>query len=124
MATAAPSAFTERPFSPGRTNLVDEVKLNGVKSNRSAIGGRVVVRYGGRVQAQEVLGQASFLSVNDRRLHFGLGQEKTANIEVRWPSGIRQSFAAVPANRLVTIDEMKGVVKSEVFPQPPAQRGA
>jgi hypothetical protein len=33
-----------------------------------------------------------------------------------WPSGIRQSFAAVPANRLVTVDQIKGVVKSEAFP--------
>jgi hypothetical protein len=93
-----------------------KVKLSAVKSNRSAIGARVIVKYGGKVQAQEVLGQSSFLSVNDRRLHFGLGQEKTASIEVRWPSGIRQSFAAVHANRLVTIDEIKGVVKSEAFP--------
>ena len=93
-----------------------KVKLTGVKSNRSAIGAKVLVRYGGRVQAQEVLGQASFLSVHDKRLHFGLGLEKTANIEVRWPSGIRQSFSAVRANRLVTIDEIGGLVKSEAFP--------
>src|ERR1035438_1978456 len=69
-----------------------KVKLNGVKSNRSAIGASVLVRYGGKEQVQEVLGQSSFLSVNDKRLHFGLGQEKTAGIEVRWPSGIRQSL--------------------------------
>jgi len=49
-----------------------KVKLIGVKSNRSAIGARAVVRYGGRVQAQEVTGQSSYLSVSDRRLHFGL----------------------------------------------------
>jgi hypothetical protein len=93
-----------------------KVRLTGVKSNRSAIGARVTLRYGGKVQAQEVLGQASFLSVNDRRLHFGLGREKKASIEVRWPSGIRQSFDALEANRLVTIDEIKGVIRSETFP--------
>ena len=49
------------------------MKLIGVKSNRSAIGARVTVRYGDKVQAQEVLSQSSYLSVNDRRLHFGLG---------------------------------------------------
>ena len=48
-----------------------KVKLKGVKSNRSAIGARVTVRYGDRVQAQEVLSQSSYLSVNDSRLHFG-----------------------------------------------------
>jgi hypothetical protein len=87
-----------------------KVKLRGVKSNRSAIGARVVARYGGKMQAQDILGQAGFLSVNDRRLHFGLGMATAADLEVRWPSGIRQSFPAVAANRLVTIDELKGIV--------------
>jgi enediyne biosynthesis protein E4 len=92
-----------------------KVKLVGVKSNRSAIGAHVLVRYGDKQQVQEVLGQSSFLSVNDKRLHFGLGREKAAGIEVRWPSGIRQTFAAVPANRLVTIDEATGIVRSDPF---------
>ena len=48
-----------------------EVLLVGVKSNRSAIGARVVAR--DRSQAQEVAAQSSFHSTNDRRLHFGLG---------------------------------------------------
>src|SRR5204862_7336766 len=38
-----------------------KVKLTGVKSNRSAIGGRVTVRYGGKIQVQEVLSQSSYL---------------------------------------------------------------
>ena len=50
-----------------------KVKLVGVKSNRSAIGARVTAHYGGKIQAQEVLSQASFYSANDLRLHFGLG---------------------------------------------------
>jgi enediyne biosynthesis protein E4 len=91
-----------------------KVKLNGVKSNRSAIGARVIVRYGDKQQAQEVLGQSSFLSVHDRRLHFGLGQEERASIEVRWPSGIRQSFEGLPANRLITIDEVRGAAVSRL----------
>jgi hypothetical protein len=49
-----------------------KVKLVGVKSNRSAIDARVNVRYGGKLRAQQVLSRASFYSVNDFRLHFGL----------------------------------------------------
>jgi len=90
-----------------------KIKLNATKSNRSAIGARVVVRYGGRQQLQEVLGQAGFLSVNDRRLHFGLGAEQSADVEVRWPSGVRQSFKGVASNRLVTIDETRGIVDAQ-----------
>ena len=93
-----------------------KVRLIGVKSNRSAIGARVVARYGGRVQAQEVVGQSSYLSVSDRRLHFGLGSAQTADLEVRWPSGAKEVIAAVPADQLVTIREGAGIIKSEKFP--------
>jgi predicted nucleotidyltransferase len=92
-----------------------KLHLKGTKSNRSAIGARALVRYGGRQQLQEVLGQASFLSVNDRRLHFGLGAETAADVEVRWPSGAVQNFKNVAANRLVTIDETRGIVDSRQF---------
>ena len=92
-----------------------KLKFKGTKSNRSAIGARALVRYGGRQQVQEVAGQAGFLSVNDRRLHFGLGAERTADVEVRWPSGILQSFKGVASNRLVTIDETRGIVDSQPF---------
>jgi hypothetical protein len=84
-------------------------KLEGVKSNRSAIGARVVVTYGARRQAQEVMAQAGFLSVNDKRLHFGLGKVDKVDVEVRWPSGLRQQFAGVQSDRLVTIDEVRGI---------------
>ena len=92
-----------------------KLKLNGTKSNRSAIGARALVRYGGRRQLQEVLAQAGFLSVNDRRLHFGLGSESSADVEVSWPSGILQTFKGVASNRLVTIDETRGIVESQVW---------
>ncbi|HKE23888.1 MAG TPA: CRTAC1 family protein [Bryobacteraceae bacterium] len=93
-----------------------KVKLIGVKSNRSAIGARVIVKYGGRLQAQEVLAQSSYLSVDDRRLHFGLGEIGVADLEIHWPSGQRQTFSKVTANQLVTIKEDTGVIPSLGFP--------
>jgi hypothetical protein len=92
-----------------------KVKLLGTKSNRTAIGSLVTVRYGGKVQTQPVLSQASFYSVNDLRLHFGLGTAETADIEIQWPNGTREKIAKVAANRLVTIREGAGVIKSEEF---------
>ena len=92
-----------------------KIKLVGSKSNRSAIGARVIARYGGKMQAQEVIAQSSYLSSHDRRLHFGLGSAQTADIEIRWPSGIQQSLPGLPSNRLITIDEVRGVVKTEGF---------
>jgi hypothetical protein len=68
--------------------------------------------YGGKRQAQPVTSQSSFYSANDLRLHFGLGAAEFADLEVRWPSGARESFTKVPANRLITIQEGKGIVSS------------
>lgn len=86
-----------------------KVKLSGSQSNRAAIGAAVRVRSGGMVEVQEVMSQSSFLSVNDPRLHFGLGEARVADIEIRWPSGLRQAFAKVEADCLVEIDERKGI---------------
>jgi hypothetical protein len=98
----------------GNTHWI-KVKLIGSKSNRSAIGARVTVHYGGKVQAQEVLSQASFYSANDLRLHFGLGAVTTVNLDIRWPNGAIERISNVAANHLVTIREGAGVVKAEAF---------
>ncbi|MGA9720075.1 MAG: CRTAC1 family protein [Acidobacteriaceae bacterium] len=89
-----------------------KVLLVGTKSNRSAIGSTVLARYGGKVQAQAVLGQSSFYSVNDRRLHFGLGTSTHVDLEVRWTNGLVEKFVRVESNRLVTITEGKGILSS------------
>ena len=82
-----------------------KVKLAGTKSNRSAIGARVLLRYGDKQQVQEVLSQSSYHSTNDPRLHFGLGTADTADLEVRWPSGAKQTFQKLAADRLIVIRE-------------------
>jgi enediyne biosynthesis protein E4 len=98
-----------------RENHWIKVRLEGTKSNRSAIGARVLMRYGNKVQAQAVLSQSSYVSSNDPRLHFGLGSETTAEIEVQWPSGAVEKYPHQAANRLVTIVEGKGVVPGRPF---------
>jgi hypothetical protein len=92
-----------------------KVKLIGVKSNRSAIGARVVARYGGKMQAQEVMSQSSFYSASDLRLHFGLGAVTTADLEIRWPNGDKEVVSKVAADHLVVIKEGSGVIKTEAF---------
>ena len=93
-----------------------KIELEAVKSNRSAIGARVTVRYGGHVQVQELMSQSSFLSVNDKRLHFGLAAERFASLDVRWPNGTKQTFSNVPANHLIVIREGTGVVATRKPP--------
>ena len=93
----------------GKQNWI-KVKLEGVKSNRSAIGTRVLARYGAKVQAQSVLSQSSFYSSNDPRLHFGLGSFTTVDLSVYWPNGLRETFKRLAANQLVTLKEGVGLV--------------
>ena len=90
-----------------------KVKLEGVKSNRSGIGARVIVHAGERVQAQAVVSQSSFYSSNDPRLHFGLASAATVSIEIFWPSGAREVLQRVEANQLVTVREGAGIVPNK-----------
>jgi hypothetical protein len=108
-----PPSLLRNDMKPGNHWL--KVLLIGVTSNRSAIGAQVVATYGARKQAQAVMAQCSYLSVNDRRLHFGLGPEKTASLEIRWPNGAVERVADVAADRLVVIREGSGIVRTDRF---------
>jgi hypothetical protein len=92
-----------------------KVQLNGVHSNRSAIGARVIAIYGNRRQAQEVLAQSSFYSANDRRLHFGLGAETTVALTIRWPSGATETIPNIAADQLVIVREGAGIIRKQKF---------
>ena len=85
-----------------------KLKLIGTKSNRSAIGARAFVTAGGRRQRQEVLSQSSFYSQSDLRLHFGLGSATAADIEIQWPSGLKEFHRGVKSNQIVPLLEGKG----------------
>jgi len=92
-----------------------KVRLEGTVSNRSAIGARVLLRYAGKVQAQSVTSQSSFLSACDPRLHFGLGTASMADVEVHWPTGKSETFKGQAVDTLVTIREGQGIVKGRAF---------
>jgi hypothetical protein len=96
----------------GQRNWI-KVFLVGTKSNRSAIGSRVIARYGGKLQAQTVMAQSSFYSVNDRRLHFGIGESTSAELEIHWTSGLKEKIPAVSGGHLTVVKEGQGIVKSE-----------
>ena len=80
--------------------------LEGTKSNRSAIGAQVRLFWNGLQQLQEVSGGSGFAAQNDRRLHFGLGKgAKVEKVEIRWPSGVRQTLIAPQVNKINVIKE-------------------
>jgi hypothetical protein len=77
------------------------ITLRGTKSNRDGFGARVTVN--GQLRFATATG--SYLSSNDKRLHFGLGASDHAEIEIAWPSGTRQRLRAVKADQFVVIEE-------------------
>ena len=88
------------------------LNLIGTRSNRSAVGARVVLKAGAQLQFQEVTSQSSYYSHNDHRLHFGLGQNLKADlIEILWPSGDREVLDNVSANKIMNIKEGSGIVR-------------
>jgi hypothetical protein len=83
-----------------------ELKLEGTRSDRMALGATVLLTAGGRTQARAVLSQSSYYSHDDARLHFGLGAAARADkIEVRWPSGGITVLKDVEGRRVVSIRE-------------------
>jgi len=88
------------------------VQCQGVKCNRDAVGARAYVFIGDRRLSGEVQTGSSFLSQNDSRLHFGLGDDTTyKRIEVQWPGGEREVFEGGAGNRIVTLKQGGGVKK-------------
>jgi hypothetical protein len=59
--------------------------------------------------------QSSFYSANDRRLHFGLGGARTADLTLRWPNGQVERIAGIEANQLVVVREGSGIGRREKF---------
>ena len=87
-------------------------RLIGVSSNRDAIGARVEIEFAGRTQVAEVRSGSSYLSHNDMRVHFGLGDvDEVDRIRIRWPNGNVEELEGVEAGRYVMIREGEGIVE-------------
>jgi len=81
--------------------------LVGTKSNRMAIGAQLkMITDDGSAQYDIVSTSAGYQSSRDQRAHFGLGPFKTVKqLEIRWPSGIKQVLKDLPGNQIHRIEE-------------------
>jgi hypothetical protein len=87
----------------GNYLLIDTI---GTRSNRDGIGTRIELEVGGLKQYAEVRSGGSYLSMNDRRVHFGLGAaQRVERIELHWPSGAVQILRDVAANQVLQVRE-------------------
>ncbi len=91
--------------SPGRHHWL-ELKLEGTKSNRDAIGARVKVVTAARTQFNHVTTACGYASSSAGPIHFGLGSDTAIElVEIRWPSGQVQQLKGVAPDRVVRVKE-------------------
>ena len=82
------------------------VKLIGTHCNRNAIGARVTVVSGDLTQMREVKSGSGYLSQNDLRLHFGLGNAVSVDaLTVQWLCGNIQTLQNIKTNQMLVISE-------------------
>lgn len=99
-----PVLLYRNAVQPGRHWVAFD--LEGQRSNRSAIGARVEVRWAGKTQVQEIAGASGFSAQNQRRLHYGLGSSDVVDtVTIRWPSGRRQVIDKPAVDRVHRIKE-------------------
>lgn len=99
----------------GSGNKSLEIRLVGTRSNRDAIGARISARAGNRRIYKWVDGGNGFGCGNSRVVHLGLGAEThVSELQIDWPSGLRQSFHNIPAGQRIEITEASDRVRSLV----------
>ena len=89
-----------------------EFKLvGGPGSPRDAVGATVYLTAAGLRQRGDVLSGGSYMSSNDPRIHFGLGNaEKVDSVEIHWPGGLVERLQVPSVDRIFTVEEKKGIV--------------
>lgn len=87
-----------------------EFKLEGTKSNRDAVSAQVRITIDGKARLSFVNGGNGFASQSTHRVHFGLGASKSIDrVDIRWPTGEKQTFEKVSANHIYKVVEGAGI---------------
>jgi hypothetical protein len=96
--------------NPDRHHWVELKLIGGPKSPRDAVGATVYLTAGGIRQREDVLSGGSYISSNDQRAHFGLGDATgPGTAEIHWPSGAKETVKLPAPDRIYTITEGKGI---------------
>jgi hypothetical protein len=102
-----------RNVNPDHHHWVEMKLIGGSKSPRDAVGSTVYLTAGGIRQREDVLSGGSYLSSNDMRVHFGLGDtSKVDQVEIHWPSGAVEKLGLPALDRIYTISEGKGIASA------------
>jgi enediyne biosynthesis protein E4 len=100
-----------RNVNPDHHHWVEMQLVGGPKSPRDATCATAYLTANGMRQRQDVLASGSYISANDRRLHFGLGDATDAgSVEIHWPSGAKETIKLPAVDRIYTIHEGNGII--------------
>ena len=100
----------------GNRNHFINFRLVGTRSNRDAMGARIRILSGGTPQIREIAGGGSYLSQSDLRANFGLGQAThVERVEIKWPSGLTQTFHDLAADKFYLVEEGKDTLEVQPF---------
>ena len=103
-----------RNVNPDKHHWVELSLVGGLKSPRDAVGATVYVTAGGMKQRGDVLSGGSYISSNDPRVHFGLGDsDKIDAVEIHWPSGQKEKVILPSVDKIFTVEEGKGVINGK-----------
>ncbi len=105
-----------RNVNPDHHHWVELKLVGGVdpatrrSSPRDAVGATVYLNANGIRQREDVMSGGSYISSNDQRPHFGLGDATDAGAaEIHWPSGARETVKLPAVDRIFTITEGRGI---------------
>ena len=93
-----------------------QIKLKGMRSNASALGAKITCHTAHRTQVSFVANSVGYASASDLRVHFGLGEDRTAALEIHWPSGAVQELKDVPSDQRLQIEEPKASASEKRSP--------
>jgi len=100
-----------RNVSPDHHHWVELKLIGGPKAPRDAVGATVYLTASGMRQRGDVLSGGSYLSSNDMRVHFGLGDTTLIDaVEIHWPGGTVEKVKLPSVDRIFTVEQGKGVV--------------
>jgi len=100
-----------RNVNPDHHHWVELKLIGGARSPRDAVGSTVFLTANGMRQRQDVLSGGSYVSTNDQRPHFGLGDSTDAGTaQIQWPSGAKETVRIPAVDRIFTIIEGKGIM--------------
>ncbi|MGI8605034.1 MAG: FG-GAP-like repeat-containing protein [Verrucomicrobiales bacterium] len=117
-----PIAVYRNNSSEGRRVLL---RLIGTRSNRFGVGALVRAEIAGRPHVRQLVLQTGYLSSNEPVLHFALGAaEKVDRLQIRWPSGVEQTFEELPAGVFYTATEPPSQPAENAAARPTGERAA